>query len=296
MLVSQYLNYIKHEKRNSEHTIIAYQNDLKQFQTYLLVHYNIEDWTVVQSTYIRSWIIHLLQQGITNRTIHRKLSSLNAFYKFLINREIIKSNPLSKVIAPKKGQTLPKFIPATAINELLEQGNFEEDYEGVRDHCILETLYQTGIRRAELINLKISDIDFQQKHILVLGKRKKERLIPFSTNLLETFEKYLVIRKFQFGTENNWLFLTSKGNRIYPKLVYTVVNKNLSTITTLKQKSPHILRHSFATHLLNNGAEINAIKELLGHKSLAATQIYTHNSLEKLKENYKNAHPRANKN
>ncbi len=295
MLLNQYLNYLKYERRNSKHTIIAYKKDLEQFYHYLATRYNIEDWKLVESTFIRSWIIELMQEGISNTSINRKLAALRAFYKFLIQKEIITINPTNNVIPPKKGKKLPEFIPAKEMNLLLNRTDFGEDYEGVRNYTILELFYQTGIRRSELLNLKVSDIDFQQKQIKIFGKGNKERRIPFGNTLEEVLKNYLIIKEQSFEEENNHLFLTSKGNPMYPKLVYNVVRKYLGIITTLEQKSPHIIRHSFATHLLNNGAEIEAIKKLLGHENLAATQIYTHNTLEKLKQNYQNAHPRAKK-
>ena len=237
-----------------------------------------------------------MQNKITPRSINRKLSTLKTYFKFLKRRKEIQENPMLKVIAPKVGKRLPVVVKEVELENLFEKINFGEGYAAVRDEMVMEMLYSTGMRRSELINLTPNDLDFFNDQVKVLGKGNKERLIPFARPLADRLKNYLEIRKdeFELGATGS-LFLTAKGKKMYPKLVYNLVKKYLSQITTVEQRSPHVLRHSFATHLSNNGADLNAIKELLGHSSLAATQVYTHNSIEKLKRVYQQAHPKAKK-
>lgn len=289
MDISKFLDYLAKEKRYSPHTIKGYQNDLSAFCDYAVAEYDTPIHECGHKI-IRSWFSSLLEVGILPKSIHRKASSLKSYYKYLLRNNLIESSPMDLVPLPKVGKQLPKFVEEASLDALFNKFEFEDSFEGMRDKLILDLFYQTGIRRAELIGMCVSDVDFYQQTIKVLGKRNKERIIPISTSLLETIKKYL---SYRMPSEVDNLFLSASGKRLYPKLVYNVVNKYLSQVTTLSKKSPHVLRHSFATHMLNNGAELNTIKEILGHVNLSATQVYTHNSLEKIKSIYKQAHPRA---
>lgn len=296
MDISVFLKYLELEKRFSTHTITAYQSDLLQFFAYLEEIYSLTSILEVRHFHIRAWVVELMQNKITPRSINRKLSTLKTYFKFLKRRKEIKENPMLKVIAPKVGKRLPVVVKEIELENLFEKINFGEGYAAVRDEMVMEMLYNTGMRRSELINLTPNDLDFYNHQVKVLGKGNKERLIPFAHQLADRLKNYLVIRSDEFNLGmNEPLFLTEKGKKMYPKLVYNLVKKYLSQITTVEQRSPHVLRHSFATHLSNNGADLNAIKELLGHSSLAATQVYTHNSIEKLKKVYQQAHPKAKK-
>lgn len=291
--VKVFINYIKFERRYSEHTQIAYQRDLEQFFLFLKDTYSIDRTEEIQHIHVRSWIVSLIQESITAKTINRKLSCLKSFFRFSVKHGTLTTNPMSKIISPKSGKRLPVIVEQKAMQRLFEEVDFGADYSGLRDKTILELMYLTGIRRAELISLKRSDLDLEQKLLKVLGKGKKQRLIPLTDNLKDLITDYLSGLEEEFGEETPYLFLTAKGKRLYPKLVYTIVKKYLSQVTSIEQRSPHVLRHSFATHLSNNGAELNAIKDLLGHSNLSATQVYMHNTIDRLKAIYQNAHPRA---
>ncbi len=296
MDITVFLKYLKLEKRFSAHTIKAYKSDLLQFFAYLEETYSLTSILEVRHFHIRAWIVELMQNKITPRSINRKLSTFKTYFKFLKRRKEIQENPMLKVIAPKVGKRLPVVVKEIELENLFEKINFGEGYAAVRDEMVMEMLYSTGMRRSELINLTPNDLDFYNNQVKVLGKGNKERLIPFARPLAERLKNYLDIRNDEFSLgATGPLFLTEKGKVMYPKLVYNLVKKYLSQITTVEQRSPHVLRHSFATHLSNNGADLNAIKELLGHSSLAATQVYTHNSIEKLKKVYQQAHPKAKK-
>jgi len=288
-----FLQYITFERRYSKHTQIAYQKDLEQFFEYVQKIYDISSIHNVKHIHIRAWIVSLIQENITTKSINRKLSCLKSFFKFVLKRGGLQTNPMAKIISPKLGKRLPVFVDQKSINQLFEDISFSDNYEGFRDRMILELLYLTGIRRAELIGLKRSDLDINAKLLKVLGKGKKERLIPLTNGLKENLTLYLNLLDKEFEGASSYLFLTKKGKQLYPKLVYLIVKRNLAQVTSIEQKSPHVLRHSFATHLSNNGAELNAIKELLGHNSLSATQVYTHNSIDRLKSVYQKAHPKA---
>jgi len=294
MKLTTFLQYIEFEKRFSVHTITAYRTDLGQFTDFLATTYDMTSAKEVRHTHIRSWMVQLMQGGMTSRSVNRKLSALKTYFLFLKRRGHIKLNPMLKVAAPKSGKRLPVFIQQEHLTLLFNEVDFGEGYEGSRNRTIMELLYATGMRRSELIGLAIKNISFEQGHVKVFGKGQKERLIPMSKHLDRVMKDYLTIRDQHFpaGAEQP-LFLTGKGKKLYPKFVYNLVRKCLSSVTTVEQKSPHVLRHSFATHLSNNGADLNAIKELLGHANLAATQIYTHNSIDKLKKVYEQAHPKA---
>jgi integrase/recombinase XerC len=296
MDITVFLKYLELEKRFSAHTIKAYQSDLFQFFAYLEETYSLTSILEVRHFHIRAWVVELMQNKITPRSINRKLSTLKTYFKFLKRRKEIQENPMLKVIAPQVGKRLPVVVKEIELENLFEKINFGEGYAAVRDEMVMEMLYSTGMRRSELINLTPNDLDFFNNQVKVLGKGNKERLIPFARPLANRLKNYLDIRNDEFGlSATESLFLTEKGKEMYPKLVYNLVKKYLSQITTVEQRSPHVLRHSFATHLSNNGADLNAIKELLGHSSLAATQVYTHNSIEKLKKVYQQAHPKAKK-
>ncbi|MCX6265758.1 MAG: tyrosine-type recombinase/integrase [Bacteroidetes bacterium] len=284
--------YLQYEKRYSSHTVTAYRIDLDQFFDYLSHQYNITDLPDVTVPMVRSWLADMMERGIGARSITRKLTTLRSFYKYIQREGIITISPMKKIMAPKLSTRLPVFIEQDKMQIVLDDVDFGVGYPGIRNKLILELFYATGMRLAELVNLTESDLDFHHDTIKVLGKRNKERLIPFSNKLDTLMKSYLVEKRNSFGEINN-LFLTDKGNPIYPRMVYRIVTSYLGHVTTLKKKSPHVMRHTFATHLLNNGAELNAVKELLGHANLSATQIYTHNTIDNLKRIYKQAHPKA---
>lgn len=289
MLQNKFITYLSSEKRFSEHTVKSYTTDLKQFTSFLCDEFQIIDNIVeVRFQIIRTWIASLLEKGISPRSVNRKISTLKSYFKFLIREGVILENPMVKLVAPKSKKRLPIFIEEEQIASLLNEVQFEDGFTGERNKLIIELFYVTGIRLSELINIKILDVNFQSQVIKVLGKRNKERLIPLSSNVLEELKSF--IDKYQI---DYFLFANEDGKKLYTKLVYRIVNKYIGKISSVNKRSPHILRHTFATHMLNNGADINAIKELLGHVNLSATQVYTHNTIEKLKTVYKQAHPRA---
>ena len=289
MQQEKFINYLSSEKRFSVHTITSYSNDVNQFFLFLSEEYKItSELSEVNFQIVRSWIASLLEKGVAPRSVNRKISTLKTFFKFLIREGVIQESPMLKVVAPKSKKRLPLFVEEDQIESLLNGVEFDDGFIGERDKLIIELFYVTGIRLSELINIKISDINFDNNLVKVLGKRNKERLIPLSSR---------IVKELQFFIENykidNYLFTNLGGTKVYTKLVYRIVNKYIGKISSINKKSPHILRHTFATHMLNNGADINAIKELLGHANLSATQVYTHNTIEKLKSVYKQAHPRA---
>lgn len=289
-----FFKYMQYEKRSSPHTITAYKKDIEQFFDYLKQHYPETDIADIDHLQIRSWMVELLSNGITPRSTNRKLSSLKSYFKYLRKNNHIEHDPMLKVVAPKVGKRLPTIVEEKQLKQLFEQVKFSDDFIGQRDRLIIDLLYSTGMRRSELVNLTIDNIDLSQQQLKVLGKGNKERLIPFGVKLRDFVQTYLDIRTHTFPyADSRRLLLNKKGENVNAQLVYNVVKKYLSAVTTAEKKSPHVLRHSFATHLANNGADINAIKELLGHANLAATQIYTHNSIDQLKKVYEQAHPKA---
>ncbi|MBB6611433.1 tyrosine-type recombinase/integrase [Pontibacter sp. Tf4] len=289
-----FFKYLQYEKRYSPHTLTSYHTDLGQFSGYLLQTYEITDPAQADHTIIRSWILSLVQQNIQPRSINRKIACLRSYYKFLLGQQLITANPMLRIKAPKVSKKLPGFVPEQPFNQLLDQFNFEDSFEGQRDRVILEFLYGTGMRLSELIGIADEDIDAHQKTVRVLGKGNKERIIPINDSLWQSITTYRSYKKSELGNNNSEkLLVTNKARPLYPKFIYRVVKKYISLITTSEHNSPHVLRHSFATHLLNKGADLNAIKDLLGHASLAATQVYTHNSIEKLKSIFEKAHPKA---
>lgn len=288
MHIDKFLNYLQFEKRYSEHTLVAYKTDLFQFSNFIFTEFNIKNIEEVHHSIIRSWIASLLDSGISSRSVNRKITTLKSVFKYLMQEDVILENPTQKIISPKNIKKLPLFIEKSKMENLFHDINFPDSFEGERDRLILEVFYMTGVRLSELINLKLIDIDIQNSTIKVIGKRNKERMIPLSPDLLNDLKRYS--SKYNI---NEFIFVNLDGDRISSKSVYNIVNKYLSMVSSLKKTSPHVLRHTFATHMLNNGADINAIKEILGHSNLSATQVYTHNTIDRLKLIYKKAHPRA---
>jgi integrase/recombinase XerC len=302
-----FINYIQFEKRYSPHTVIAYRTDLEQFYEFLSLQYGISHISAVTHSMIRSWLVFLLEKQNSPRSINRKITTLKSFYKFLIKEGMISQNPVRKIITPRTSRRLPVFVEKEKMDLLLDEIDFGEGFHALRDRLIIEMFYSTGMRLSELLHLKISDIDFHYSTIKVLGKRNKERLIPFSDKFGKLLKTYIIARTDAIGRDaingvsanvgispvSQYLFFTKSGKKLYPKMVYRIVNAYLGQVTTIEKRSPHVLRHSFATHLLNNGAELNAVKELLGHANLSATQVYTHITIEKLKKIYQQAHPKA---
>ncbi|MBS1748235.1 MAG: tyrosine-type recombinase/integrase [Bacteroidetes bacterium] len=288
--VESFINYLRYQKRYSQHTIIAYRNDLESFFNYLTEEYDSPALKDLNTSIIRSWLAILKENEITAKSINRKISSLRSFFKFLMRQEIIETTPMSIISAPKIGKRLPVYVEEKDLQTLFQYVEFSEGRQGDTERLILQFFYNTGMRISELINLKEKQIDFSYSHIKILGKGNKERIVPVNNLLLLQISSYIK-NKPAYSSEN--VFVNEKGKPLYAKQVYNIVKKYLSLVTTVNKKSPHILRHSFATHLTNNGADLNAVKELLGHSSLAATQVYTHNSIEKLKDVYKQAHPKA---
>lgn len=289
---STFYDYLFHQKKYSKHTVTAYKKDLEQFQFFLKKDYEITQCNQVNPPIIRSWVVSLIEKGINPRSINRKLSSLKSFFNYLLKNKLVKSNPLLKVSTLKTPTRLPIFVGENEMQNLFKKVLFENTFEGLRDQLIIELFYASGIRLSELIELKIKEFDQYNNSIKVVGKRNKERIIPLANKINIIFSEYLISRK-ELNPINDFIFLTKKGEKIYPKLVYRIVNHYLGLVTTINKKSPHVLRHTFATHLLNNGADLNSIKELLGHSSLSATQVYIHNTIEKLKTIHKQAHPKA---
>lgn len=294
MELDVFLNYLKYEKRYSKHTIVAYRRDIKQFFDYLEEQYNLFFWKDVESIYLRSWVVSLMQKEMNASSIQRKISALKTYHKFLLQNKKISFRAFPKVLLPKKAKRLPVYVEEQKMVLLKEQYNFDEGFKGWRDYILLELLYNTGMRRSELINLCWESIEWNKGLISILGKGNKTRLVPFGNELKKTLTAYKKILEKEFpNKENSYILLTDKGKVMYPKFVYNKVRYYLSFVTTNPKRSPHVLRHSFATHLSNNGANLNAIKELLGHTNLATTQVYIHNSIEQLKKIYQQAHPKA---
>lgn len=294
MSVESYLNYLQHEKRYSPHTVLAYRTDLVQFNEYIEQTYEMGP-EEAKYVHIRDYIVYLMEDKVGANSIGRKLSSLRGFYKYLYRQKIILTSPMSLIKAPKTPERLPVFIEDQKLDHLLDSGEFfDATFSSVRDKMVIEVLFGTGMRLAELLGLKETDIDFYQESVKVLGKRKKERIIPVTKQLINQLKEYIELKSLQkFNNKTDDLFVTNKGTAVYPVFIYKIVKSYLTYISTQDKKSPHVLRHSYATSLLNRGADLNAIKELLGHASLAATQVYTHNSIERLKSIYKQAHPKA---
>jgi len=292
MFLEQFLKYLKFQKRYSQHTITAYNNDITQFSTFLTSL--SQNYSTANHQSVRAWVVNLMDDGLEAKSVNRKISSLRSFYKYLLKEDIIIKNPVAKVQTPKVAKKLPSFVSDDKLSLLLDNSVFTNEFENIRDKLILELLFGTGIRLNELLQLRLGDIQLAEKTLKVLGKRNKERIIPIHSTLINSLNNYITLRnEKQFINSSDSLIITNNGNAAYAKFIYRVVHQYLSLITTQDKKSPHVLRHTFATSLLNKGADINAIKDLLGHANLAATQIYTHNSIERLKSIYKQAHPKA---
>lgn len=295
MQYQRFLKYLQYERRYSSHTLLAYSKDLEQFFNYIEKTYELNEAKDITHVFVRSWIVSLMEEKINSRTVRRKISSLKSFFKFCLREKSIERNPMQKIVSPKVAKQLPVFVDEQRMDLLLDKVEFKEGFPGVRDKLVINIFYQTGMRLSELCNLRDADVNLYDLTIKVLGKRNKERVIPVTKNLKNEIADYLTLRNSSFSREllaNNF-FVLDNGNKIYDKYVYRLVKTKLGAVTTGQKKSPHVLRHTFATQMLNNGAEINAVKEILGHASLAATQIYTHNTIEKLKNIYKQAHPKA---
>lgn len=289
-----FLNFLKYEKRYSPHTLLAYSNDLQQFEAFFKTNGTGSDIKNVSHLDIRNWMVSLMTDKISARSINRKVSSLKSYYKFLMRKGETLKNPFTKIQKPKVAKRLPSFVERTGMEELLTNVQFSEGYCGILEKITIELLYGTGMRRSELLNLKEADVDSYQQQLKVLGKGNKERLIPLHENLLQSLQQYRKDKKYYLESyDTNYLLCDEKGKKLSAAKVYHTVKKYLAQVSTIEKKSPHVLRHTFATHLMNNGADINAVKELLGHSSLAATQVYTHNTIDKLKDIYKKAHPKA---
>jgi integrase/recombinase XerC len=292
--IQHFIDYLKFEKRYSAHTVRSYHDDLLQFHQFLLLQFGGVSLNEISSPFIRSWLASLKDKDITSKSINRKISSLKSFFKYLLRTGILVQTPMTNIISPKIGKRLPAFVDQKDIKTLLSAVEFPDDWQGGTDKLLLAVFYNTGMRLSELINLRENQIDFGNCSIKVIGKGNKERIIPISPRLSKQIKEYINDKRKELEQFNKlYLLVNGKGKKLYPKYAYLAVKKYLSEITTIEKKSPHVLRHSFATHLANNGADLNSVKELLGHSSLAATQIYTHNTIEKLKDIYKKAHPKA---
>lgn len=290
--LQEFLDYLKFEKRYSQHTVISYQTDLEQFFSFLTSQYDAQPVENISTAMVRSWLAEMKSEDISSKTINRKISALKTFFKFLLRKRIIAKTPMTNIISPKVSKRLPAFVDEKSIPLLFTCTAFTDDWKGKTEKLVITLLYNTGMRLSELISLKKEQIDESYSQIKVFGKGSKERIIPLQRTLIDALKSYISERP-ETADNNPFVFVNEKGKPLYPKYVYNLVKKHLSDVTTLSKKSPHVLRHTFATHLANNGADLNAVKELLGHSSLASTQVYAHNTIEKLKEVYKQAHPKA---
>ncbi len=287
-----FLQYISTEKRYSRHTVTSYRNDLDQFMSWLEETRPGADLLSVTHGDVRGWMISLLEGGASASTVHRKISALRTLVRYMRRHELISGDPVAGLKLPRKPKQLPVFVAEDALAKLLDEFRFGDNFSGIRDRIVVEFLYLTGMRRSELINLRDTDVDLSAGQVRVTGKREKQRVIPLSAGFVKSLGLYLEARS-EKGFSGNWFFVTDRGNKMYDRAVYNIVTRYLAMVITIEKKSPHVLRHTFATHMLNRGADLNSIKELLGHASLSATQVYTHNTFEQLKKIYKQAHPRA---
>lgn len=289
-----FIQYLQFEKRYSQHTVTSYKTDLEQFFAFLASQYDSPPLAAITSGFVRSWLAEMRNEDLTAKSLNRKISSLKSFFKHQMKMGEVKQSPMTTIVSPKVGKRLPSFVAQNDMETLGRHVEFPDTWKGHTDKLLLDLFYATGMRLNELIGLKESQLDASNSQVKVLGKGNKERIIPISKELVTQLRSYMYNkRKLPGGVASANLFINEKGKPLYPKYVYNVVKANLSLVTTLKKKSPHVLRHTFATHLTNNGADLNAVKELLGHSSLAATQVYTHNTIDKLKDIYKKAHPKA---
>ena len=293
MLIDAFLDYLRLERNYSVKTIVSYRTDLLEFEEYFKKVDAELDFTRADADVVRNWMVNLMDDGRTATTVNRKLSSLRSFYRFLLKRKVVSVDPMVKVVGPKKKKPLPSFVREKDMDRLLDEPLYDEGFEGCRDRAILEMFYATGMRRSELIGLDVADVDLSAKLIKVTGKRNKQRLIPFGDELAEGLLEYIKVRNETLLQGTEAFFVLKNGERMYPEAVYRLVRRYLSGVVTLKKRSPHVLRHTFATAMLNGKAELRAVKELLGHESLATTEVYTHTTFEELKKVYEQAHPRA---
>ncbi len=293
-LIQPFINYLRYEKRYSINTITSYSTDLNDFFTYLDLQFGKTALKNINHTLIRSWLADCKDKGLTSKSINRKISSLKSFFKYGVRTELLANSPMGKIISPKIGKRLPVFVKEDETKKLVDALNHSaESWKSQNAKMLITIFYNTGMRLSELISLKEKQIDFSRSSIKVLGKGNKERVIPVSRETITLIKEYQQLKSKEIGTAEEFLLVTEKGKKLYPKYAYLLVNQYLGSIGTLDKKSPHVLRHTFATHLMNNGADLNAVKELLGHSSLASTQVYTHNTIEKLKDIHKKAHPKA---
>lgn len=293
MWIDSFLEYLRLERNYSEKTVVSYGIDLREFEGYFKKADAEIDFTTVDADVVRNWVMHLMDEGRAATSVNRKLSTLRSFYRFLLKKKAMTVNPMTKVVGPKKKKPLPSFVREKDMDRLLDDLTFGEGYEGCRDRMILEMFYATGMRLSELIGLDDVDVDFSAKLIKVTGKRNKQRLIPFANELEHDLRVYIKVRDEALPNGSDAFFVRKDGERMYPMQVYRLVKRNLSKVVTLKKRSPHVLRHTFATAMLNDCAELRAVKELLGHESLTTTEVYTHTTFEELKKVYELAHPRA---
>jgi integrase/recombinase XerC len=292
--IQSFLDYLKYQKRYSAHTIRSYHDDITQFFGFLQTQFGESSLGAIGHNHVRSWLASIRERDITAKTINRKISSLKSFFKYLVRSGVLEETPMTRVLTPKISKRLPDFIMESDVDKLIGSLKNSEDWKGLNTKMLITLFYTTGMRLSELVNLKENQVDFGKKQVKVLGKGNKERIIPISPEAIIMIKDYIQLKKKEFESADNTLLVTEKGKKMYPKYPYLLVRSFLtSEVKTLNKKSPHVLRHSFATHLSNNGADLNAIKELLGHSSLAATQVYTHNTIEKLKNVYKKSHPKA---
>ncbi len=291
--IESFLRYVRYEKNYSSHTVLSYKHDLSQFENYLSQLEGGVAPEVAERDHVRDWAASLMEEGVSTRTVARKFSALRTFYRYLQKQGVVAESPMRDIVPPKIHKSLPSFVRPAEMDLLLDEKVSDDDFPALRDHLILSILYMTGMRRAELVGLLDADVDTRAMQFKVLGKRNKQRLVPFGREMKAEIDTYRAARKRFVGEESPSFLVRDDGEPLYPQYVYRLVNRRLSEVTTLSRRSPHVLRHSFASALLNDGAELNSVKELLGHQSLASTQVYTHITFEELKRDYKQAHPRA---
>ncbi|WP_215225895.1 tyrosine-type recombinase/integrase [Echinicola shivajiensis] len=294
-MLFSFINYLEHEKRASSHTVLAYQKDLEQFKDFLQLSFGMEKLEEAQHAEIRAWIVDLVEQALSATTVNRKIATLRSYYKFLLRSGVLTKDPTYKIKALKTPKRLPEFVQENTMEKVLNEISYEEGFEGQRDKAVMEFLYLTGVRLSELLSIKWQDIDIQGQTVKVLGKRKKQRIIPLTNELVRNIISYKKVFKETFSNvnESDYFIVINTRKQAYPMKIYRIVRKYLDLFAQTSKRSPHLLRHTFATHLLNKGADLNAVKDLLGHANLAATQVYTHNSMEKLKAVFDQAHPKA---
>jgi integrase/recombinase XerC len=295
MPIQEFLDFLNQEKRYSKHTVKSYSVDLGQCRAFLYDEFDCDDILKSDRKMLRAWVVYLLEEGLSSKSVNRKISALQSFFDYFRRRGVVSGNPAKQLTRPKIAKKLPVFVDEQGMNKLLDQHEFADDIYGFRDKLMITLFYLSGIRLSELIGLKQSDLDTEKQTVKVLGKRNKERVLPISKELAIELENFVLQKEREGITERGYLFFTDRGQKLNEKFVYRKVNRYLSLVATQKKRSPHVLRHTFATHMLNNGAEINSVKEMLGHSSLVATQVYTHNTVEKLKRAYQSAHPRSDK-